>query len=111
MARLTPKLVQSCRKVTKTRNDYGDIEYGATTVLSCLYRDISSLQIGNANREEVDVDGMFWFEPDSGVARGDIILFEGEYFRIEKIIKARARLSDNTVHFLKCEVMRQRQVS
>lgn len=111
MARLTPKLVQSCYKVSKSRNAYGDIEYGSTESLSCLYRDISQLQIANANREDVDVDGIFWFEPDSEVERGDIILFDGEYYRIDKITKARARLTDNSVHFLKCEVMRQRQVS
>lgn len=111
MSRRTPKLFQTCRIVTTTRNRYGDIEYGATTQIDCLYREITSLQTGNANKEQVTVDGIFWFAPNAAISRGTVVLFEGEYYRMDKVNKARARLTDNAVAFLKCEAMRQRQVS
>lgn len=111
MTRLTPNLSQTCRKVTITRNKFGDLEYGTSQSMPCLFRDITTLQTSQGNREQVTVDGIFWFEPDSGVERGDIILFDSEYFRMDKVTEARSRVTDNRVHFIKCEAMRQRQVS
>lgn len=111
MIGLDNKLVQTAYLITATRNKYGDIEFGAQTELACLYRDISLLDINVVNREEVDVDGIFWFKADSGVEQGSVILFEGVYYRVERIVKARRRVADNSLQFIKCEVLRQRQVS
>lgn len=109
---LEGRLVQTCNKIAKSYNARGDIVYGAVTSdVPCLYRDQSELLVGNGNREEVKIDGIFWFYPDSGFERGDIIEFEGEYFRIDRIIKARRRLRGNALKFIKAQVMRQRQVS
>lgn len=108
----TTKLTQTCSKVAVTRNQYGDVVYGATTSnIKCLYRDISTLSRGNANREEVQLDGLFWLDNDQSPAKGDIYVLDGEYLRIERVIIARDRLSSNTVQFYKCEVTKQRQIS
>lgn len=104
------KLVQSCTKITVTHNKYGDIEYGTTEDRSCLYRDIS-LSTRSPNRGEIDVDGIFWFDATDDWALGDVLLFEGEYYRVERLIKARRRVVDNSLKFIKCEVSRQRQIS
>lgn len=104
-------LVESATKIAVTRNENGDVVYGATSTSACLYRDISTLQRA-ANREEINIDGLLWFGADEDVTKGDVYLHADEgHLRIEKIIKAKRLVADNTRQFIKCEVTRQRQVS
>jgi hypothetical protein len=110
MGRLTPKLTQTASKVAETTNEDGDIVYGATTSVACLYRDISTLQ-RDANREYVEIDGLLWFDADNVPAKGDMYLLDGQYLRIERVIVARDRLHTNAIQFHKCEVTKQRQIS
>lgn len=110
MGRLTSKLTQTATKIAITRNEFGDSVYGATTSLACMYRDISSIK-QVANRENVLLDGLLWFDADAVVAKGDIFQLDGEYLRIERIIRAKNLLRGNAVRFIKCEVTKQRQVS
>lgn len=111
MGRLTAKLTQTATKVAVTRNEYGDTVYGPTSTTNCLYRDISILQQAG-QREEVNFDGLLWFDASESVAKGDIYqLDSSEYVRIEKVIRAKDLLRSNTVQFIKCEVTKQRQVS
>lgn len=108
---LDSKLVETATKVTVTRNEFGDINYGATSSSDCLYRDQSSL-LQLANREEVTIDGILWFDADENVARGDIYYHASEgYLRIEKVIKAKTLVTDNVLKFIKCMVTKTRQVS
>lgn len=108
---LDAKLVETATKITVTRNEYGDIVYGATTSRPCLYRDISVLN-SISNHEEVTLDGLLWFGADETVARGDIYNHSSEgYLRIERVIKAKRLVADNSLQFIKCEVTKQRQVS
>lgn len=113
MGRITPKLTQSAYRVTVTRNEYGDINYNstATTATPCLYRDISTLQRGNQNKEEVLIDGYLWFNGTETLAKGDVFQLDGVYYRLEKITLGKDLLRTNTVDFYKCEVTKQRQVS
>lgn len=111
MGRLTAHLVQSAYKVSYGRNEYGDTNYtSASTASPCMYRDISSIAL-SANREDIQLDGLLWFDADETVAKGDIYLLGTEYLRIERVIIARSRLRANDIEFYKCEVTRQRQVS
>lgn len=104
-------LVETATKVSVTRNEAGDTVYGTTTSSPCLYRDISTLR-RNQNRDEVILDGLLWFGAGESVAKGDIYYHPDEgYLRIERIIKAKRLVLDNTRQFIKCEVTRQRQVS
>lgn len=108
---LDDKLVETATKVTVTRNEYGDTVYGSTSTVSCLYRDISSLQ-RSANAESVQIDGLLWFAATEAVERGDIYNHSSEgYLRIEKIIKAKTLVTTDTLEFIKCEVTKQRQLS
>lgn len=102
------KLNQTCNKVAVTINSYGDSVLGASEERNCLYRDISTLNRTSGNREEIEIDGLFWFDTFDW-AKGDIILFDSEYYRVEKVIKARRRVADNALKFIKCEVTRYRQ--
>lgn len=112
MGRLTMKLTQTASKIATTRNEYGDDVWGAAEAdIPCLYRDISTLSRRNSNREEVEIDGLLWFDADRTVNKADIYLIGTEYFRVEKVIIARDRLRSNTIQFIKCEVTKQRQVS
>ena len=108
---LVPKLTQTATKVVTTRNQYGDLVYGSTSSIDCLYRDISDLTRGNANREEVEIDGLFWTGPTNALNKGDIYAIDGVYYRVERVIIARDRLRTNTIKFYKAEVTKQRQVS
>jgi hypothetical protein len=109
---LTIKLVQTAYKVSSGRNEYGDITYQAANVGSpCLYRDISILSRRNVNREEIEIDGLLWFDKNESLAKGDVYLLDSEYLRIEKITAARRRIANNALMFYKCEVTKQRQVS
>lgn len=104
-------MVETCSKVGNTYNGFGDQVFGVITAdLPCLYRPISTLQPNN-NIEQVTIEGIFWLRPSDGWDRGDIILYEGEYYRIDRLIVGKRRLVDNTTQFLKAEVYRTRQVS
>lgn len=108
---LDAKLVETATKVAVTRNEYGDINYGATSSSPCLYRDISTLS-NAANRQEVTIDGLLWFGATEAVHKDDIYYHPDEgYLRIVKVIKAKRLVADNTRQFIKCEVAKQRQIS
>jgi hypothetical protein len=53
---------------------------------------------------------MAWFEPDSGIDRKDIIKFEDEFFRVERVIKAR-KLRSSEVQFIKVELLKYGVIS
>lgn len=108
---LDSRLVESAQKVAITTNEDGDINYGATTTVACLYRDISTFnQI--TNREETTIDGLLWFSGGENAARGDIYYHSSEgYLRIVKVTKAKRLLADDSLQFIKCEVAKQRQIS
>lgn len=111
MINLDAKLVETAQKVAITTNADGDLDYGTTTSVACLYRDISTLNEA-ANREDVSIDGLLWFGATENVTKGDIYYHPSEgYLRIRRVIKAKRLLADDTTQFIKCEVNRERQVS
>lgn len=110
MGRLTPKLTQTASKIAITRNEYGDSIYGATSSAACLYRDISTLS-HVLNREDVNIDGLLWFEAGHDAQMGDIYLLDGQYLKVERVISAKDLLRTNTEQFVKCEVTKVRQLS
>lgn len=99
---------QTATKVTSTRNAYGDYVAGARTDLVCHFRYITNLDI--SDNESIQSDAMAWFEPDSGVVKGDILIIDGEGFIVEKLTKAR-RLRNPVVLFLKTELKRYAVIS
>lgn len=104
-------LVETATKYAVTENEYGDINYGATTSSACLYRDISVLA-HITNRDEVTIDGILWFGAAETVAKGDVYYHSSEgYLKIVRVVKAKRLVADNTPQFIKCEVAKQRQVS
>lgn len=107
-------LVETAQRVTTTRNAFGDIVLGATTDVNCLYRDISTLSRGNANREETDIDGILWLKADEEAyaVRGAMYYHPDEgYLRIERRIVAKRLVKGGATVFIKCEVTKQRQIS
>lgn len=108
---LTSKLVETATKVVTTRNEAGDTVYGSGSSSACLYRDISTLS-RSQNKEYIELDGLLWFGAAESVSKGDIYYHASEgYLRIEKIIKAKRLVADNSLQFIKCEVTKQRQIS
>jgi len=105
---MKPPMLHTAYKVTMTSNAYGDRIAGAETALKCHFRHITQ-HIFESN-EVVESDAMAWFEPDSGIARGNIIKFEGEHFEVERVIKAR-RLRSTNVLFIKTELRKYGTIS
>lgn len=95
-------LVQTCYLVTTSRDEYGDYINGATTALSCRFREINTIR-RVSNQELNDSDAMLWLAPDAAVAKGNIILFESVYYQIERITKSR-KLGSASVEFIKCDL-------
>lgn len=96
-------------KVSTTRNAYGDYVAGSQTALPCHFRYITSL-VSTGSSEALQSDAMAWFESDSGVVKGDILIIDDDGFKVERITKAR-RLRDTTVLFLKADLMKYGVIS
>lgn len=105
---MKPPMIHTAYQVTKTRNAYGDYTASTETALPCHFRYITE-QVTD-NNEQINSDAMAWFEADSGVDRKDIIKFEGEFFRVERVIKAR-RLREQAVQFIKVELLKYGVIS
>jgi len=95
-------LVDSCQKVSTTRDDFGQEITGVTESLACRWRDITTVRRGQ-NTDTSDADSMVWFAAGTVIAKGDILLFEGAYYQIQKLTKAK-RLGETAPQFIKCEV-------
>lgn len=106
---MRPPMNHTAYKVTTTRNAYGDFIASGTTTLKCHFRYITE-QVSNVNDQQIQSDAMAWFEPDSGVEKEDIIKFEGEHYRVERVIQAR-RLRDPSVQFIKVELLKYGAIS
>lgn len=95
--------VQTCRKITPARNAYGDYLYDGTyETINCRFRHIMAVQRGT-HQELVDTDAMLWVSPSTEISYGDIIYYDGQYFQVERVNKAR-RLGSEVVEFLKCDL-------
>ena len=105
------RLKESCTQYTVTRNRYGDIKLTSVGSLLCLYRNIEQLNRGVNFREDVQIQGIFWFDPSATVNEGDVIGYSGQLFRIENIVKAKDLLLSDTVQFIKCQVSLYRAIS
>lgn len=95
-------LVQTCEKVIPTRSRYGDYILNTVATLSCRFRFIVTER--RASHQEVqNADAMVWFAPDTSIAIGDLLRFDGQYYQVERLNKAR-KLGSTQVEFLKCDV-------
>lgn len=106
---MKPPMLHTAYKVSYTRNAYGDYIASGTTALKCHVRIINDIQISAMN-EQIQSDALMWFEPDSGVQKEDVIKFEGEHYRVERLTEAR-RLREPNVQFIKCEMSKYGVIS
>lgn len=106
---MRPPMRHTVYKQTTTRNAYGDFISSGEIALPCHFREINE-QVTTNVVETVQSDAMAWFLPDSGVDREDIIRFGSDYYRVERVIKAR-RLHHPDVQFIKTELLRYGVIS
>ena len=104
-----PPMFHTAYKVTSSRNAYGDYTASGETSLKCHFRVINTL-VTSTDNEQVQSDAMAWFEPDSGVVKGDIIKFEGTHYRVERLTEAR-RLRNPSILFIKTELLKYGVIS
>jgi hypothetical protein len=110
MLSLQRKLVESCTIIPKISNRYGESDWGVPVTERCLYRDISTLR-QSGYMENVSIDGIFWFVPSTTARKGRFVSYGGEFFEIMRVIKGKRLMLDNSIDFIKCEVIRVRQIS
>ena len=106
---MKPPMFHTAYKITSARNAYGDYTASGQISLKCHVRMINDLVTSSSN-EQIQSDAMMWFEPDSGVVKGNIIKFEDVYYRVERLVEAR-RLRNPTVLFLKCDMLKYGAIS
>ena len=102
-------LVDSAYLVSVSRNTDADLVFGAETPLNCRWREEHQLR-QVAGREAAETDAMAWFQVGSGVVAGSVIKYDGIYYRVETLRKARV-LGETDVQFIKCQMTKLRQVS
>lgn len=108
MTLLTHILDQTATVVTTTTNGYGDQVETSSVDIPCRFRYITNVD-HNINAEAINSEAMVWFEPDADVAEAAILLIDGAYWRVDKLIKAR-RFS-STIVFLKAFVSKHQLAS
>lgn len=94
-------LVDTCSRITSSRNIYGDLVGDAGVDVPCRWRPIDNISTATGdNREEKTADAMVWFTPTENIKPGDVLEFEGERYRVTQVTKAK-RLGESEVQFLK----------
>ena len=96
---MKPPMLHQAYKVNYTRNAYGDYVSTSSTVLNCHFRYINEVITSNPT-EQIQSDAIAWFEPDADINMSDIVLVDGNHYRVEKLIRAR-KLRSPVVQFRK----------
>lgn len=106
---MKPPMNQVAYLQTVSRNAYGDFSTDDETSLSCHFREINETVILGQN-EQTQSDAMAWFNPNSGVDKGSIIKITDEFYRVERVIKART-LHSSAIQFIKCYLIKHGAIS
>lgn len=102
-------MLHQAYKVNYTRNAYGDYTASGSTSITCHFRYINEVITSNPN-EQIQSDAMAWFEPDEDININDIILVDGNHYRVEKLIKAR-KIRSTVIVFRKAYLARYGVIS
>lgn len=109
MSVLDHAFVQVCRKMDVTLDQFGQKVYNSGTNLVCKFREILSFE-QNTNQSDISSDAMAWFKADSGIQKGDIFLIDGNYYIVQRAVKAR-RIDNSTILFIKTELQKFKVIS
>jgi hypothetical protein len=95
-------LVQECEIIEVTRDEYSSYVFSVAATEPCRFRYIPTMRRGT-NGEVNDADSLIHLRADTAVRIGSIIRYEGVFYQVERLWKAR-RLGSSTVNFVKAEV-------
>lgn len=96
---MLPPMLHKAYKINYSRSGYGDYIATSSTAINCHFRYINDVISNNPN-EQIQSDAMAWFHPDADISLSDIILVDGNHYRIEKLIRAR-KLRSTAIQFKK----------
>lgn len=96
---MKPPMLHQAYKVNYTRNAYGDYTATGSQAIKCHFRYINEIITSNTD-EQIQSDAIAWFEPDANIEINDLVLVDGDHYRVEKLIRAR-KLRSTTVQFKK----------
>lgn len=108
MTLLTHTFDQVAVIVTTETDKYGDQKSVSNESIACRFRYITGVE-KNLSAEALNSEAMVWFEPDANISEANILLIEGSYWRIDKLVKARR--FDKEVQFLKAFVTKHELVT
>lgn len=92
---------QTAYIINTAKNKYGDQKETTRTEVLVRFRYLTEIDRASQS-ESVMSDAMIWFASDANVSEGTIVLVDGTYWRIDRLIKARKM--DSEVQFLKALV-------
>jgi hypothetical protein len=95
-------LTQTCTIIETSLNRFGDYVEQDGAQYRCRFRDITDIS-ELPNNETTGSQAILWLDANAPVQRGTIVKIENEYFRIDRITKAR-KLTSSNVEFIKCLV-------
>ena len=108
MGMISHLLNQTCELVTTSHNKYGEQTYESSEEIACKFREITEVS-KFSNREDIQADALLWVEPETDINRGSIVKVEDQYYRVERLTKARK--NTETVQFIKCLLEKHKEVS
>jgi hypothetical protein len=105
---------QPITRVALKRSAYGDFvtdPSGSNTLMYCRIRDFSeSARFDPTNEEERMPEMQAWFSPNIVINRGDVFLYEGDYWEVVRAREAR-RGTRNDIEFYKVNLVKHVLVS
>ena len=93
---------QEAYKIRHERNQFGDYVEVSRELIKCKIREIATFR-REGNMEVSDSDATLWADESTEIIQGDLILYEGNVYQVERVNKAR-NLYSNRVWFLKCDL-------
>lgn len=106
MGQLTHLLNQVAQVITTTTSKFGDQIFSNSEEIPCRFRYITNVDQTNNAELYSNIDAIFWCEPDQPIIEGTILFVDDEYWRVQRLIKARK--FDPEKRFLKAFLRRHK---
>lgn len=96
-------LIQDAYIVNTTTDKHGDQKQSSLTAIKCKFR-YNTIMDKNVYREGLDAsDAIVWLADDVSVSEGTIIKIDSDYWRVDRLIKAK-NMKSTDVQFNKAFV-------
>lgn len=95
------RFIDTCTFIEVNRNKYGDRTLESLESVPCLFREILSID-SRGHGEEGDADALIWVYDE--LSKGQVVLKNGVYYEVDRVVEGKPRLRSNDVQFYKGEL-------